>query len=182
MIFSNKLINFIAFQASWFVTCFNATTLPWLGVLMIGAWTTCLLANNSNWRADFKLMVAAGFIGYILDSSLVLIGIIDFPQTSLIGWPTTWWMVALWVNLAATLHYSLSWLLGRYYIGAILGAIAGPLAYYAGHQLGAIEIAGRPDALLLIGLEWCLAMPLLLRLAILFRKEDNKITQPVWLQ
>jgi NAD(P)-dependent dehydrogenase (short-subunit alcohol dehydrogenase family) len=34
---------------------------------------------------------------------------------------------------------SLSWLRGRYWLGAFLGALGGPVAYYSGHRLGAVN-------------------------------------------
>ena len=179
MIFTHKIFNFIAFQVSWLVCCMSASTRPWLGVAVVAAWTACLLINNNRWRTDLTLMLAAAMLGYVLDSGLVLLGVIAFPPDASIGWPTTWWMVALWVNLAATLRYSLSWLLERTHLAAILGAVAGPMAYYAGYRLEAIIISPQPYALALIGLEWLLAMPLLLRLAVSLSDSQNRLQEAV---
>ncbi len=161
MIFTNKYVNFIAFQVSWFVCCYNAGLLPWTGVLIVAAWTSCLLVNNRHWRTDLKIFLVAAFTGYLMDSLLVLCGAISFPAEARIGWPTTLWMVALWINLAATLRYSLSWLLGKLPAAALLGAIGGPVAYYAGYRLDAINLTDLPYSLLLISLEWLLAFPAL---------------------
>lgn len=179
MIFTNKIMNFIAFQVSWLVCCMYASSQPWVGVIFVAGWTLCLLVNNESWRIDLKLMLAAAMIGYVLDSTLVLLGIISFPPAASIGWPTTWWMVALWVNLAATLRYSLSWLLGHRHIAAILGSLAGPLAYYAGYKLDAISISAQPYALAIIGLEWLLAMPLLLWLAAWLTMHQSRAAEAV---
>ena len=70
------------------------------------------------------------------------------------------WMVALWINLAATINFSLSWLKTRYVVASLLGAIAGPLAYSAGAMIGAITI-NSIDALIIISIMWAVAMPLL---------------------
>jgi len=64
---------------------------------------------------------------------------------------------------ASTLNGSMSWLGARYGVGAVLGAICGPVSYWAGARLGAIEL---PDSRLWslagVGASWAFAMPALL--------------------
>jgi len=68
----------------------------------------------------------------------------------------------LWVNLVATFEYSLSWLQPHKWWGAILGSIGGPLSFYSGYKLGAIQL-GEPivTSLLMISLAWFCSMPIL---------------------
>jgi tetrahydromethanopterin S-methyltransferase subunit D len=70
-------------------------------------------------------------------------------------------MVMLWVNLATTMNVSMAWLRGRYALGAVFGAIGGPLAYYSGAKLGAMTRLPEPGGLLWIGVAWAIALPLL---------------------
>ena len=44
------------------------------------------------------------------------------------------------LNFAGTLNSSMKWLRGRYQIGAVLGAIAGPFSYYGGVQWGSVDL------------------------------------------
>jgi hypothetical protein len=75
-------------------------------------------------------------------------------------------MVMMWPNFAGTLNSSMKWLRGRYRIGAILGAIAGPFSYYGGVQWGSVDLGwGFWPAMIVIGIEWALAMPALLWLS-----------------
>ena len=67
----------------------------------------------------------------------------------------------MWVNMAASLRYSLGWMRNRYFLGALLGMILGPAAYLAGERLGGINLI---DGMLPIAIEWFIAMPLLLLL------------------
>jgi hypothetical protein len=71
-------------------------------------------------------------------------------------------MVMLWVNLGTTLNVSMAWLRGRYALGAVFGAIGGPLAYYSGATLGAMTRLPDPTGLISIGVTWAIAFPLLL--------------------
>jgi hypothetical protein len=68
-----------------------------------------------------------------------------------------------------TLRHSLGWLRGRYLLAAALGAVAGPLAYWAGSKLGAIELAGTTRAALAIGAAWTVSMVILLRIEVMTR-------------
>jgi len=83
-------------------------------------------------------------------------------------WPSQYlspaWMWALWVLVASTINGSLSWLKGKPILGAILGAIAGPLSYEAGMKLGAGNWGSSHKwiGFALVSLVWALAIPLFL--------------------
>ena len=72
------------------------------------------------------------------------------------------WMAALWFNFALLVSISLAWLKGKYAAAALLGGLAGPVAYWGGEKLGALTVAatfGR--GYLILALMWALALPLL---------------------
>ena len=100
-------------------------------------------------------------LGWLADSCLVLTGLIAFPAYTHLGGPSPVWMVALWVAFAATLRHSLGWLRGRWLLGAVLGAIGGPLAYLSGQALGAVALHGEAGVLA-VAVQFALATPLLL--------------------
>jgi hypothetical protein len=112
-----------------------------------------------------RLLGLAGVAGYAADSVLVLTGVLRFPPHAVLGWPSTAWMVALWVLQAAVLGGVMSWMRGRFTLAAIVGAVGGPLAYLAGERMGA-AVLGPTQAVALAAImaEWALAMPLLVRL------------------
>ena len=70
---------------------------------------------------------------------------------------TPMWFFALYALLATTLNASLGWLRGRPVLAAVLGAIGGPLAYYAGARIGAITLTG--ESLAVLGILWAGLMP-----------------------
>jgi hypothetical protein len=76
-----------------------------------------------------------------------------------------YWLVALWALFATTLNGSLRMLQGRPWLAAGLGAVGGPLAYYAGARLGALELVQPAAMMAALALAWALATPLLLLLA-----------------
>lgn len=69
-------------------------------------------------------------------------------------------MVAVFLTAA-----SLRWLQPRPLLAAVLGLVGGPLAWYAGARLGALELPDPSLALSVLGAGWAALMPLLLWLA-----------------
>ena len=70
-------------------------------------------------------------------------------------------MICLWLNFAATLNVSMAWLRGSYIPAAAFGAVGGPLAYYSGAKLGAMEALPTTTEMLLLAIGWGFMTPLL---------------------
>ena len=71
-------------------------------------------------------------------------------------------LTVLWMQFATTLRYCMSWLSGRYWLGAGFGLFGAPLAFYAGDRLGAIEfLSPRPLHFAVLGCVWSTVVPLL---------------------
>ncbi len=158
---AHQWVNFAAFQIAWFIAVWGASAgMPWLGPFAVLGWVSAYAFWQAAARADLTLLVGAGLLGGIIDSLLVVLDVIVFPESAGSGFPTTVWMVALWVNFAAALRHSVGWLCGRFWIGTVFGAIGGPLAYLAGEKLGAIDI----QMVFGVVIAWFVAMPCLLLL------------------
>lgn len=172
--------NFILFQLGWLLTIFSAAEgQPVVGVIYTVSWMIVhLFIIGDKYKVELQLLLIAALLGYLFDSALVAMNIIAFPAQTHLGGPSTLWMVCLWVNLAATLNYSLVWLKGRYLLAAVTAAIAGPLAYAAGEKLGAITLLGNLS-LIAISVTWCLAMPLLFWIAELLLKRHSFQAQAI---
>ena len=158
------VINLAGCQITWFACVIGAGNgVAELGPLVAAVWLTLHLANiGGGCAVEFRLVIAAVILGYLLDSALVLLGAFAFPEHAAPAMPTTPWMVALWAGFASTLRHSLNVLRRRYLLGAIAGAALGPLAYQAGDALGAITLAAAPLGWCAVAVEWAFAMPALL--------------------
>ena len=160
------LAGFVAFYLCWFACVGGAARgLPWLGPLVVAAYAVVYLRTIPSGVARMRhawLLGLAGVVGYAADSVLVLTGVLRFPPHAVLGWPSTAWMVALWVLQAAVLGGVMAWMRDRLALAAIVGAIGGPLAYLAGERMGAAVLGPtQAVALAAIAAEWALAMPLL---------------------
>ena len=177
-----SLANFVGFQATWWACALGAANgLPLIGPVVGICWLLAHLATlqgskqdpvqdpraskqalRSEQKLEVLLILGAGLIGYLCDSALVVLGLMEFPPGAGPAVPTTPWMVVLWMGFAATLRHSFNWIRRRYLIGLLLGALFAPLAYRAGEALGALTLAPAPAGLLAVAIMWLMAIPLLL--------------------
>jgi hypothetical protein len=162
-----KIINFIGFQAVWLAAVFGAAAGKyWVGPLVLLIWLTLHVYGSGRPLPEDKIAVASLLLGVGIDTVLIGFGVYT-PGGLISGWPLTPpWMLALWVNFGTLVNGGLSWLKGRYLLGAFLGAWGGPMAYYSGHRLGALTFQP-PLAihLAVLGAAWAVAVPLLFFLA-----------------
>lgn len=161
-----KAFNLLLFQVAWFAAVLGAAGgMAWLGPLVLIPVLGVHLFLQENRRGETRLILAAAAIGFIFDTLMVATGVFT-PIRSILPRPLSPpWMVGLWMNFAATLNVSMSWLLGRYWTAALFGAFGGPLAYYGGARLGATETIPSMSDMAMLAVGWAVMTPLLVRLA-----------------
>ncbi len=72
------------------------------------------------------------------------------------------WLSAIWAAFATTISLTTKLLADRFWLTALLGAIAGPLAYFAGVRLGAMQFGWSLSlSLATLALVWALLLSLL---------------------
>ena len=166
MTMTTILVNFVAFQVGWFACVLGgAHQFPWLGTLLVSIIIAVHLSRASRPRAELSLILLAIAIGSVWDSYLVWRGWLEYPSGTLIPDTAPHWILAMWGVFATTLNVSLRWLKQRWLIAVLSGAIAGPLAYYAGARLGGVVFTDQTTALIALGLGWAVLMPLLMGLS-----------------
>lgn len=154
-------LNLGAFQAAWFATVLGAAHgLPWLGPVAVLAAVGLHLVQTHRRSLALGLLLAAALLGFVFEHVLLSAGLVRYPGDP--AWVPLW-MLALWPLFATTLNVSLAWFKPRPVPAALVGAMAGPLAYAGGEALGAIRLEG--VALWVLALGWAVAFPLLLTLA-----------------
>ena len=160
------LQNFILFQIGWFSCVIGgaSTSYHWLGVAVVSVVIMVHLARARRANDEVILILATMLIGTAWDSSLMAVGLFAFSNGVLFTALIPFWMIAMWALFATTLNVSMRWMKDRYLLAALFGAAGGPLAYYAGHRLGAVDFADTITALTAVGAGWAVIMPLLVLL------------------
>ena len=160
------LVNFVAFQIGWFACVLGgAHDWPWLGTLTAVVVIGLHLYQAQRPQTEVLLIVLTGIIGLILDSVPVFLGWLVYPSGVLIEGLAPHWIVAMWMMFATTLNVTFTWLKGKFWLAAVLGVVAGPMAYYGGAKLGGLEFIDLTAALIALGINWGIAMPLLIMLS-----------------
>ena len=165
----NILVNALAFQMGWLACVLGgANQLPWAGTLVAAFIIAWHLSQAKRPGREFALLAVAGVLGAVWDSLLVAAGLLSYPSGTLLAGTAPYWIVAMWVLFASTLNVSLRWLRGRWTLAALLGALGGPLAYYAGAGLDGVEVTVPWLAFGALAAGWAVLMPLLIALAMYF--------------
>ena len=160
------VVNFVAFQLGWLACVLaGAGEWHWAGTMLVIAIVAFHLSRASVPRDEVALILSAVAVGALWDSLLVSAGLLSYEHGSFHDALAPHWIIAMWALFATTLNLSLRWLKGRWRIAVVFGAVGGPLAYYAGHRLGAVEMADPVAALAVLALGWAILMPLLSQLA-----------------
>jgi len=176
----NILINAVAFQLGWFACVLGgANQLPWLGTLVAALIVAWHLNQAPRPGREVTLLAAVGALGALWDSLLVAAGWLEYPSGTLLSNTAPHWIVAMWVLFASTLNVSLRWLRGRSVLAMLLGAVAGPLAYYAGAKLGGVVINEPVFVFTALAIGWAAFVPLLVRLSTRFEHRGRKLGHEV---
>jgi hypothetical protein len=174
------LTNFLLFQLGWLACVLGgAHNLPWVGTgvaAVVVAWH--LSQAVAPWR-ELALVLMVGLFGAVWDSLLVAGGLLVYPSGTLLPGTAPHWIVAMWLLFATTLNVSLRWLSGRPALAMVCGALAGPLAYYAGAQLGGVQIPHLVPAMATLALGWAVFMPVLSVLGQRFDGMRTTVAVPV---
>ncbi len=151
-----NLINAGLFQLGWFACVLGGNSL-WL--LLAGGALLAHLLWISRSLAQVRLIAVVCVLGSTVDSLLLNAGVFAFKQPGVL---IPFWLVLLWALLAITLNHCLAWTAKPLWRAILLGAIGGPLSYYAGQRLGAVQFPlGLWPTLLGLSLLWAGLFPLL---------------------
>lgn len=161
--------NFVLFQIGWFAAVLSAAEQrPWFGVVVTIAVVITHIFRAAMPRPELELVLLSLGLGLVFDTLLAWQGWLHYSSGIVFTNVAPFWIVALWGLFATLLNVSLRWMRGRWGLAMLFGAVGGPVAYYGGLQLGALEFGNPPAALLALSIGWAVLMPLLLALSVRF--------------
>ncbi len=168
-----KILNFTLMQAAWFACVLGSRDdAVWIGWAVTLAFFVFHFALAATRRADALLSLFAVAMGFVYETFNRWSGVVTVTSDFL---PHPWaasWLLLLWVAFALAIRHSMAWMSGRYVVGAVLGAVAGPVSWRGGAALGGVTLSSAPAVAgvsvpwwVVLGVEWGAAMPLLLLVA-----------------
>ena len=160
------LANFAIFQVAWLSSVIGgAQEMPWLGPIAV---LVALAVHLRYARKPFEeiiLVLSCAVIGAGFDSALVNSGWVSYASGQFSAYIAPYWIITMWMLFATTLNRSMSWLKGRLVLATVMGAIAGPMSYYAGSKLGGIVFEAPLAATIALSVGWAALMPVVVTLA-----------------
>lgn len=151
----------LRYQAAWLATVLgaahgHATLGSVVGLLMI----FLHLKGASHPRRELSLILFSLLLGTVLETILVTRGLIVYEGTLPFS-KVPPWILILWAAFGATLNGFMCWFQSRLLLASLLGAVCGPLSWYAGQKLGALVVPDPVSGYLSLALGWAVCMPLL---------------------
>ena len=164
--------NIISVNIGWLACILGAARgYYWLGLIVVPILFVIHITaiERRKIRKIFIVALAATAIGFLMDTTLIIVGALE-PNRWVMPAPfTTIWDLIIWANFSLTLDASLRFLQKRPLVAALLGAIFAPGTYYAGDRLGALKFSEPVfNSLLWVGAVWFIAMPCLSLTAMYF--------------
>jgi hypothetical protein len=170
------LKNLVLFKLGWLACVgFAAAGKPLLATAAVAVVALLHLVSVPVVVKEALLLMAAALIGLAWESLLVATGLLIYPGYEGSGILAPYWIVAMWVLFATTINYGLKWVKKNWTIAIVAGLTGGPLAFYGGASMGAVEFSHTLLALAVIGAGWALLLPLLVLIS------DTIIDSP-WLE
>lgn len=158
--------NLVSFKLGW-VACvvFAAAGKPVLAALSVAAVALLHLLQVANPRKELLFLLAAAGIGLLWETFMVWTGLVQYPGYASSSVLAPYWIVAMWVLFATTVNHGLRWVKRSPWVAAVAGLLGGPMAFFGGMNLGAVEFSSTPAALAVIGLGWAVLLPALVLIA-----------------
>lgn len=160
-------LNVAILYAAWFATVFAAAAgRPFLAAAASLAAVLVNVAIAPNRAAELRLVLQAAIVGLVFDAIVINSGLATYASPGPIESLPPFWLLTIWMAFATSLNVSLAWLKYRLVLAGLLATVVGPLSYYAGARLGAMEFS-QPlwIPVVVLGALWALAFPLLLFLS-----------------
>ena len=162
---SDIFINLLAYQTAWFSCVFGAA----YDRIEISYWVCAgaLILNTFLSRTryiDWTLVLITGVLGGLFESLVLNEHWVIYKATAIPSIAPIW-IILLWMVFGTTLNHSLHWLQRKLTLSVLFGLLGGPVAWYAGSRIGALELVPGPVTYIVIGLGWAILMPLLAYIA-----------------
>lgn len=159
------MLNYALYQIGWFA-CILGAAWGWpkagaaVGLFLIGVH---LAVSGTQWRAELTLVALALVLGLLVEGFQVWSGTYArFTSGVVWTWMSPPWLLVMWAQFATVCRGSLKRVMLVPWRAVLFGAVGGPIAFWAGERLGAVDLA-RPlgEGLLRLGVSWAIALGVL---------------------
>ena len=158
----HQLKNLVLFKLGWVACIFFAVAgQPAWAAMSVAVVVVIHLLSVPLATKEAILLAASAVIGLTWESALVGLGLVSYQAGAIAAPMAPYWIVSMWVLFATTINHGLRWVKKSWVIAAAAGAVGGPLAFYSGAAMGAVEFSNPLLSLAVIGAGWAVILPIL---------------------
>ena len=160
------IYNFIVFQVGWFACVYGvANDQAFSGAAIALTIILFHLCMHPNYLSELVLIKAAVIVGLIWETWVLNFDVLYYISHNKEAFWPPYWLIVMWGLFATTINVSMNWLKDRPALSALMGAIFGPLSFFAGEKIGAVVFLDSQKTILILAFGWSVLLPLLLWLA-----------------
>jgi len=156
--------NVIGNQLVWLCAVIGAGHgLRWPALVAAAVYVGSQLAQSAQPSVELKLMLVAIGCGLVVDGLAGASGWVLYAAGNDSAWIAPVWILALWAAFAMTLTVSFAVLQRHLVAAALVGLLLAPLAYLSAARGWSSVVFAAPQwqGVLLLGLGWAIALPVL---------------------
>lgn len=156
--------NVIGNQLVWLCAVIGAGHgLRWPALLAAGVYVASQLMLSPRPGVELRLLGVALLCGLLVDGTAAASGWVRYAAGNDPVWLAPVWILALWAAFAMTLTVSFAVLQRHLRIAALVGLLLAPLAYLSAARGWSAVVFTPPrwHGVLLLGIGWSIALPLL---------------------
>lgn len=159
-------LNIIGYQLAWWSCILSAAAgRSWIGLCVTALVVTFHLGISAERSFEWWLLPLVAVLGYGVDTLAAWLDALAFPTHGVSPLPAPLWVAALWLSFATTLRSTFRFLSRHYWLAAIVGGAAGPLAYAAGAAFGVNSLPHLGWSLGVLFVAWGALLPAVVWLA-----------------
>jgi len=135
------VINGLAFYIYWWLCFFGAANQkfyygPIVGIIYM-IFHFLVIENKAK---EFKYIIICFLFGFIVETLFFKLNFISYKGILTEKYAIApFWIVILWTGFGTTVYHSFKWILGKYRMCFILGAVFTPIFYISADKIGAIS-------------------------------------------
>jgi len=150
-----NILNIMVFQIFWFACVLGGNAGAAIALALYAFVYTRFIGNPLK---QWKALGTIALCGLLVDIAMAEFGVIHFADSA----REALWLLLLWLGFGTLFFHGLAWLRKLpLAVIALIGAVAGPLTYWAGANLNDSRITVSPSVFMVCyGIPWAILLPL----------------------
>ena len=136
------IVNIVGYDVAWFGCVVGAAFgFAWAGIALAAANVAWHLRVSPVVRTEAVVVFGGALVGVSADALMVLAGVYEYrPRPEGLSLEFLALFFAMWASFGTTMRIAMRFAWRRWWAGALLGLIGGPLAYLAAAKIGAVTL------------------------------------------